>query len=157
VERHALDLVDREEGVDDEGKLDRRALSDIGPQLDARARSAYRQRIEALRSLAAEAVERGQLDAAEVAQDELDKLVAQLAQAFGLGGKARPLGGAAERARLNVTRALRSAIARIEEALPELDKLLGRQIRTGVYCAYEPQRDAICWVVHSGLNEPARR
>ncbi|HYJ07498.1 MAG TPA: hypothetical protein VEX18_00775 [Polyangiaceae bacterium] len=146
-EQHALDLVDRIEGVDEEGQLDRRALGDIGPQLDARARADYRRRIETLRCVAAEALERGQLEAAEAAQEELDQLVAQLAQAFGLGGKDRPTGSAAERARLNVTRAVRSAIARIAEALPEAGGALGRQIRTGLYCAYEPRNDAIYWVV----------
>jgi hypothetical protein len=149
VERHALDLVDRIEGVDDEAKLDRRALGEAGPALDARARAAYRQRIETLRGVAADAVERGQLEAAEAAQDELDQLVAQLAQAFGLGGKERPTGSAAERARLNVTRALRAAIARIAEALPEAGQALDREIRTGLYCAYEPRGDAISWVVQS--------
>jgi tetratricopeptide (TPR) repeat protein len=146
-EQHALDLVDRLEGVDEDGQLDRRALAGIGPQLDARARADYRRRIEALRCVAAEALERGQLEAAEAAQEELDQLVAQLAQAFGLGGKDRPTGSAAERARLNVTRALRSAIARIAEAMPEAGGALDRQIRTGLYCAYEPRNDAIYWVV----------
>jgi tetratricopeptide (TPR) repeat protein len=146
-EQHALDLVDRLEGVDEDGQLDRRALGGIGPQLDARARADYRRRIEALRCVAAEALERGQLEGAEAAQEELDQLVTQLGQAFGLGGKDRPTGSAAERARLNVTRALRSAIARIAEAMPEAGGALDRQIRTGLYCAYEPRNDAIYWVV----------
>jgi tetratricopeptide (TPR) repeat protein len=148
-EQHALDLVDRLEGVDEEGQLDRRALGGMGPQLDARARSEYRQRIEQLRCAAAEAAERGQLEAAEAIQDELDQLVAQLAQAFGFGGRGRPSGSAAERARLNVTRALRSAIARIAEALPTAGQDLDRQIRTGLFCAYEPRGDAISWFVQS--------
>lgn len=143
------DLVDRLEGVDDEAQLDRRARTGVGPLLDRRARAAYRQRIEALRGAAAEAMERGQLEAAEAAQDELSQLVAQLAQAFGLGGKERPSGSAAERARLNVTRAVRSAIERIGEALPEAGATLDRQVRTGQYCAYEPQNGAISWTVQS--------
>jgi tetratricopeptide (TPR) repeat protein len=149
AEQHALDLVDRLEGVDEDGKIDRRALGGVGPELDARARAAYRERIEKLRGVAAEAAERGQFEAAEAAQDELDQLVRQLAQAFGLGGKERPGGSAAERARLNVTRAVRSAIARITEALPDAGKDLDRQVRTGVYCAFEPRNDAISWVVQS--------
>jgi len=145
VEKHALDLVDRLEGVDDEGKLDRRALSGVGPELDARARTAYRRRIEELRGAAADAMERGQLEAAEALQEELDQLVSELSRAFGLGGKERPTGSAAERARLNVTRALRSAIARIQEALPEAGAALDRQVRTGQYAAYEPRNDQIFW------------
>jgi tetratricopeptide (TPR) repeat protein len=155
AEQHALDLVDRIEGLHhagdagDDATLDRRALGDAGPALDARARAAYRARIEELRAAAADAVERGQFEAAEAAQDELDQLVGQLAQAFGLGGKERPTGSAAERARLNVTRALRSAVARIAEALPEAGGALDRQVRTGIYCCYEPRQGSISWVVQS--------
>lgn len=153
-ERHALDLIDQLEGLDEEGRFDRRALTGGGPQLDARARAAYRERIEALRGIAAEAVERGQLEAAEAAQDEIDQLVAELARAFGLGGKDRPAGSAAERARLNVTRALRSAIARIREAFPEAGGDLDRQIRTGLYCSFEPRNESNQWVVQSPVNGP---
>jgi tetratricopeptide (TPR) repeat protein len=53
VEQHALDLVDRTEGLSEEG-VDRRALGDAGPALDGRARAAYRQRIEELRAKADE-------------------------------------------------------------------------------------------------------
>jgi hypothetical protein len=156
-EKHSLDLVDRLEGVDSEGQLDRRALGDAGPQLDAQARAEYRRRIEQLRGAAADAIELGQLEAAERIQDELDQLVQQLSQAFGLGGRSRPSGSAAERARLNVTRAVRSAVGRITEVLPEAGRDLDRQIRTGVFCAYEPRNDAISWVVQSEVNELGRR
>ena len=117
AERHALDLVDRVEGVDP-GGLDRRALGDAGELLDTQARTAYRHRIEALRLEADEAIEAGMLERAEAIQDELDQLVAQLAAAFGLGGRDRRASSAAERARLNVTRAVRAAIAKVTEALP---------------------------------------
>ena len=49
---------------------------------------------------------------------ELDALVKQLASAFGLGGGARVAASAAERARLNVTRAIRTALKKLDEALP---------------------------------------
>jgi len=149
VEQHALDLVDRIEGVDAEAQLDRRVLESAGPMLDARARAAYRKRIEALRGAAAEAMERAELEVAEAMQAELDQLVAELARAFGLGGKDRPVGSAAEKARLNVTRAVRSAIARIHEALPEFSSGLDRHVRTGIYCAYEPGPGAVTWRVQS--------
>ncbi len=51
-------------------------------------------------------------------QAELDQLVGQLAQAFGLGGRGRRASSAAERARLNVTRALRAATARVQRGPP---------------------------------------
>jgi hypothetical protein len=152
VERHALDLVDRVEGVDPDGELDRRALGDAGPAVDAQARAAYRRRVEELRAAADDALAEGRLAAAEAAQSELDQLVAQLAQAFGLGGRDRRAASAAERARLNVTRALRSALARLREAMPATTavSLLDARVRTGTYCAYEPAADdEIRWTVRA--------
>jgi tetratricopeptide (TPR) repeat protein len=145
VEQHALDLVDRVEGVSLDG-IDRRALGDAGPALDGQARAAYRQRIEALRAEADEWLELGDLEAAERAQQELDQLVAQLANAFGLGGRDR-VATAAERARLNVTRAIRSAISKLGEALPAAGEALGRQVRTGLYCVYAAGQEEIRFVV----------
>lgn len=156
VERHALDLVDRIEGVDAEQNVDRKALGGALPCIDAQARASYRRRIEALRNATTEALEHGQLEAAEAAQAELDQLVAQLAQAFGLGGRERPSGSVAERARLNVTRALRAAIERIAEALPEAGKALDRHVKTGLYCGYFPADAEISWVVQSPVNEAPR-
>jgi tetratricopeptide (TPR) repeat protein len=149
VECHALDLVDRVEGLSADG-VDRRALGDAGELLDSRARAAYRQRVEALRTEIDDALATGQLEAAEARQDELDALVGQLAAAFGLGGRNRRAASAAERARLNVTRALRAAIARLADALPEAGSVLDRRVRTGLYCAYEPaDGDEIRWIVQS--------
>jgi hypothetical protein len=158
TERHVLDLVDRVEGVDGgggagagggAGGVDRRTLGDAGPELDSRARAAYRHRIEELRSAASDAIADGRLEAAEAAQAEIDEIAAQLASAFGLGGRDRRAASAAERARLNVTRALRASIARLRDALPAAQVLDGR-VRTGLYCAYEPaEGDEIRWIVQS--------
>jgi tetratricopeptide (TPR) repeat protein len=149
AEQHALDLVDRVEGVAAAGP-DRRALGDAGAQLDGPARAAYRERIEELRAAADEAIAEGRLEAAEAIDVELDQLVQQLAQAFGLGGRERRAASAAERARLNVTRALRSALAKLSEALPQAGATLDRRIRTGLYCAYEPDPDdGVHWIVQA--------
>ena len=145
VERHALDLVDRVEGVD--RMVDRRALGDAGAVLDARARTAYRHRIEQLRAEADDALAAGMLETAEAREAELDQLVRQLAAAFGVGGRDRRASSAAERARLNVTRALRTALARMSEAVPGAGDVLDRRIRTGLYCAYEPAPDDLRWIV----------
>jgi tetratricopeptide (TPR) repeat protein len=150
VERHALDLVDRVEGPASGAGPDRRALGDAGEVLDARARAAYRHRVEQLRAEADEALAAGRLDTAEAKQAELDQLVAQLAQAFGLGGRERRAASAAERARLNVTRALRAAAAKLVDAMPGAGEVLDRRIRTGLYCAYEPDpADQVRWIVQS--------
>lgn len=148
-ERHALDLVDHVEGVARE--LDRRALGDAGPALDTTARTAYRRRIEELRGEIDDAVERGDDETAATANEELEQLVSQLARAFGIGGRARREGSVGERARLNVTRALRAATARLAAAVPGADGI-DRGLRTGTYCAYEPIDGDTRWIVQSALN-----
>ena len=151
VERHALDLVDWVEGVG-AGALavDRRALGDAGELVDAKARTAYRHRIEALRAEIDDAFDAGAEDRAEKLQGELDQLVAHLAQAFGLGGRSRRASSTVERARLNVTRAIRAAAARVTEALPDAGPLLDLRLRTGIYCAYEPDdTDEVRWSVQT--------
>jgi tetratricopeptide (TPR) repeat protein len=158
VERHALDLVDRIEGVPPvAGAIaDRRHLGDAGELIDGQARAAYRRRIEALRTDVADALESGLEDRAEALQGELDQLVAQLASAFGLGGRARRAASAAERARLNVTRALRAATTKLTEALPGPGAVLDHRVHTGRYCVYQPAPDdTVRWVVHPGVNDPA--
>lgn len=140
VERHALDLVDRVEGTDP-GAPDRHRLGDAGEMVDAQARTAYRHRIEELRSEIDAALDVGAETRAEAYQAELDQLVAHLAAAFGLGGRSRRASSAAERARVNVTRAVRSAIAHVTEVLPEAGGVLDRQVRTGTYCSYQPGDD----------------
>ncbi len=73
----------------------------------------------------------------------------QLARAFGLGGRDRRR-SAAERARLNVTRALRAAITKLADALPAAGAVLDRRVRTGLYCVYEPaDDDEVRWIVQS--------
>jgi hypothetical protein len=137
AERHTLDLVDGVEGVSAEG-IDRRRLGDAGRMLDGRARTAYRRRIEDLRTEVDEALEVGVVERAEALQEELDGLVAELARAFGLGGRERAASSAAEKARLNVTRALRTAVGRVQALAPEAGGVLDRGLRTGVYCAFDP-------------------
>lgn len=152
VERHALDLVDGVEGLSVDG-TDRRRLGDAGPMLDGRARTAYRHRVEALRTEVDEALEAGAVDRAEALQAELDILVAELARAFGLGGRDRAASSAAEKARLNVTRALRTAVRRVQAIAPEAGDVLDRGLRTGAYCVFDPKPDeAVHWIVHPRLN-----
>lgn len=149
VERHALDLVDIVEGLA-HGGMDRRALGDAGEMLDGAARAAYRRRAEEVRAEIDEALELGAEERALRLQAELDDLVSELSRAFGLGGRARRQGSAAERARLNVTRALRTAVKAIAAVDAEGGAALDRSLRTGLYCAYDPPPDDdVHWIVHS--------
>ena len=146
VERHVLDLAALTEGAPVEPGLQRRFLGDAGPMLDERAKAAYRRRLLDLREDLEEAEAFNDTERASRRRAELDALAAELSRAVGLGGRDRRAASAAERARLNVTRALRAAITRIDEAIPDLGAHLDRRVRTGVFCAYEPTPgDAIPW------------
>jgi hypothetical protein len=60
-------------------------------------------------------------------------------------------GSHAERARINVTRAIRSTLKRIAGYDARLGRELDSGVRTGTYCVYEPDpRRALRWVVDGG-------
>jgi hypothetical protein len=121
-------------------------LGDAGVLLDATAKAAYRARLVEL-GAELEAAEAGNDPArAARARQESEFLVAELARAVGLGGRDRRAAAHAERARLNVTRAIRAAMANLARANPALGRHLAVTIRTGRYCAYTPDpRTPIAW------------
>ena len=106
--------------------------------LDQQARTAYRQRLTALDEELTEAEQWNDTERASRLRAEKDFLVRELAAAIGLGGRARQLGAESERARLNVTRAIRSAIARIRDRAPAAAAYLDQAVRTGIRCSYSP-------------------
>lgn len=121
---------------------------DAGEMLDPQARSAYRARLAELDEELAEAERFHDLGRIERARTEIDSLNAELARAVGLGGRLRRASSDAERARLSVTRALRRAIEMIAGHDPALGSDLGRGVRTGGVCRYEPDpRAPIHWDV----------
>jgi hypothetical protein len=67
-----------------------------------------------------------------------DCLDREHAAATGLGGRPRPLGSESERARINVTRAIRTAIGRIRDRAPAAAAHLDQAVRTGTRCCYSP-------------------
>lgn len=119
-------------------------VGDAGPMLDRQALRQYRQRLADLDD---------ELDDAEAKHDvarhtkrsaERDALLEELARATGLGGRSRRTGSPTEKARLNVTRTIRHAIAQVATVLPELAAHLDESLATGVSCCYEP-RVNITW------------
>jgi len=106
--------------------------------LDQQARTAYRQRLAALDEEITEAEQWNDTERASRLRAEKDFLVRELAAATGLGGRPRRLGAESERARLNVTRAIRSAIAKIGDRAPAAAAHLDRSVRTGTRCSYSP-------------------
>ena len=138
-ELHALDLVAHAEGGVDPraiagsvaGELSIRAggQADVGPTLDAEAKRSYRDRALELR-------------------EELAWIAEQLTGAVGLGGRDRRIGSDAERARVNVTRAIRAALRRVGERDEALGRHLQGTVRTGTFCSYEPDpSEPLAWTV----------
>ena len=75
---------------------------------------------------------------------EIDFLARELGAALGLAGRPRRTAGAAERARISVTRALRAAIRRVADVDSAAGEHLAAAVRTGTFCCYHPERDARC-------------
>jgi hypothetical protein len=110
--------------------------------LDPRARNEYRTRLEELRVDLEEARRFADEERAVRLELEIDALVEELARAAGLGGRERRSSSAAERARVNVTKAIRTAIRMIDREAPELAGHLDSAIRTGRFCTYAPPGEA---------------
>jgi hypothetical protein len=109
-------------------------LGGAGERLDARARSAYRQRLHEIEAERAEAERHGDLGRLERASEEREALLAELVAA----ARGRRAASHAERARVLVTKAIGSALERISERHPELGAHLSATIRRGYLCVYVP-------------------
>jgi tetratricopeptide (TPR) repeat protein len=149
VEVHAIDLVNgpvdaaargRGAGAPN-GELAVSDGGDAGALLDPEAKAAYRERVVELREDLEEAERFHDVERASRLREELDFIGAELARAVGIGGRDRRASSAAERARVNVTRAIRGAVKAIAEHDGRLGHHLERSVRTGVFCAYQPGPD----------------
>lgn len=128
-EFHVLDLSGAGAGVPVGGTLE---------ALDDEARRQYAAHLRELEREIDDAEANNDLGRVEALRAEFDELERTLAQAFGLGGRKRPVAAAAERARVNVQRRLRDAIARVEKQHEALGRYLRWTIKTGSYCRYDP-------------------
>lgn len=122
------------------------AEGDAGAVMDARARAECHARVRELQADLAEAERDGDLARSERLGAELDAVIEQLSAAIGLGGRGRRLGDPVEKARTAVTWRIRSAIKKIGEAHPDLGRHLKASIRTGAFCAYEPE-NPVRWTI----------
>lgn len=149
VEVHCLDLIAAVDGTGPVGSTVEHSggqetggryglQGSSGPRLDDHAKQDYRGRIRKLEEQLGKAETRRDTDAITRLRDELGFLRRELASGTGLGGRDRPTGSHAERARINVTRAIRATLKRIAGHDPALGAELDRGVRTGTFCAYEP-------------------
>ena len=151
-ELHVLDLA---------GNLSARATQsdDAGPMLDERAKASYKSRLRELEEDLAEAESWADTGRTARIKEEIEFLTRELAGAMGLGGRDRKAASDAERARVNITRAIRAALGRIREHNPQLADHLDVTIHTGTYCSYTPDpRLPARWVVDlTGTGTTAKR
>jgi predicted ATPase len=149
-EFHALDLlksagpgtitadtvVGREEALP-VGITFRPGLSgDAGEMLDAQAKREYRRRLRQLNELLEDQRERGNHEHADQIESEIEFLSREIERAVGIGGRDRRMGSNAERARLSVTAAIKTALEKISQYDPTLSEWLDGHIRTGLFCRY---------------------
>jgi len=113
-------------------------IGDAGEMLDAQAKAAYKKRTAELREQLEEARELNQHEVIDQLEEEIEAVGRELSRAVGLGGRDRRAASASERARINVTRAIKVALERIAEHGPVLATLLTKSIRTGTFCSCTP-------------------
>ena len=109
---------------------------DAGVVLDRQAREAYRRRLRDLRAERSEAQAANDLARAQRAESEIMFVEEELKRALGLGGRARRAASDIERARVSVTRAIRSAVRKIARHDTALGRHLTTAIKTGTFCSY---------------------
>ncbi|MDX3102144.1 ATP-binding protein [Nonomuraea angiospora] len=111
----------------------------VQPLLDEQARDTYRQRLGRLEAEIDELESMNDLERAAGLRLEREWLVAELAAATGIGGRARPFTGSEERARIAVGKAIRRALARISAVDPAIGEELRATVQTGLRCCYRPR------------------
>jgi tetratricopeptide (TPR) repeat protein len=138
----ALDLIlsSGAKNTESGGRATGSGSSGRGPLLDEKAKTAYKRRLDDLRDELEEAERHNDRGRAEQARGEIDLITQQLAAAFGLSGRHRPVGSDAERARTTATKGIKSAIARIRARNPDMARHLTAAISTGTFCVYRPDR-----------------
>lgn len=154
-EFHVLDLVAVEQGALPTVHSARAVEASIEglrgheiQAIDDQARLAYRRRLADVDEDIEEALANNDVVRVELAQRDRDFLIAELSRAVGLDGRLRAIGSDSERARMAVARAIRYAIARLDDQHTALAAHLHNCIHTGTYCCYRPDPLAnIQWAV----------
>jgi tetratricopeptide (TPR) repeat protein len=132
-EFHAVQLIRLEDGGPTSGGVDTGI-----PVLDDVAKRAYQRRLAEIEEDIDDAHADNDLIRAELAERDREYIVAELRRAAGLGGRGRTVLDDAERARVSVTRSIRYSLDRLAEQSPAVAAHLRQHVRTGTYCAYEP-------------------
>ncbi|GAB1824044.1 hypothetical protein [Herbidospora sp. RD11066] len=109
------------------------------PVIDSTARRAYEERLTRLQEAIEEREALTDAAGATALRAEHTWLAEELAAATGLAGRSRAFAGDGERARVAVGKAIRRALARIEELDPAVGAELRATVKTGARCSYQPR------------------
>ncbi len=104
----------------------------------------------------AEAEDAADLERAARLRIERDFLIDELSGAFGIGGRVRPgVGDVDDRLRKAVSARIREAVRRLDDVHPAAAHHLRHSVRTGLWCAYQPERPTV-WHIDpgGGRSEP---
>jgi hypothetical protein len=145
---HEINVMDLVRSVERGSPRHPPPAGDAGEMLDEQAKREYYRRIQDLRAEIDEAEAWNDPERQARARAELDFIDRELARAVGLGGRDRRAVSDAERARVNVTRAIKAALDRIEPSCPRTAAHLRVAVKTGTFCAYEPDpRFRLSWTI----------
>lgn len=136
--RSAADTGDSMRALHDADVHSIGGLGDAGEMLDAEAKKQYARKLAELRSELDDLREKGDADRADEVQSEIDFIAREITRAVGKGGRDRRAGSVAERARLNVSRAIWAACEKIASHDPAFSEMLSKTIRTGSFCSFVP-------------------
>lgn len=118
---------------------------DCGEVLDRRARRAYTRRLAEIQRILPQSAETEPSNQTAALHREFEFLTAELQRAHGPGGRARTLGAHRDRVRSNVSRALRTAVHRINVHHAPLGAHLDGALNTGSMCRYVPRAPWPIW------------
>ena len=107
---------------------------------DEKARQSYQKRIHELQEEIQNAEESNDALQASELQKEYDQVIDHLRAAIGLKGKTRNASDPVEKVRSAVTWRIRNVISKLEKNHPGLARHLTLSIKTGTFCAYNPEK-----------------
>jgi len=139
--RHLADLArSANTATSDDVAANAKPVEDRRAQPHAAPPAGLRERLRELDEELEEAEALHDIERAARARRELQRIERDVAQRIGAGdvGASEDAAASAERARVNVTRALRATLKRISGRAPELGRYLDLSVTTGMSCTFAP-------------------
>ncbi|HEX6226947.1 MAG TPA: tetratricopeptide repeat protein [Chryseolinea sp.] len=121
------------------------------PAFDEKARRSYQRKIRELEEEIRWSENNNDLQRTATLHKEYDNIVDHLTSSLGLRGKVRKTHDVLDKTRSAVTWRIRNTIQKIEKVHPLLAKHLSVSIRTGLFCAYNPEKP-VRWITGKNFS-----